>query len=207
MTAQLSREFIEANGGQKALDDAIATFKKALKDHSKTVDVPAPTTNSVIERIVKQFDGEYEIIEPPAPEQAPEVEMYPEVSLPEPEPVKLTLEETKEHKLNELIRYRRNMVGAGVTYEGYIFWSDAMSQNALMLARLTADDGFAVKWKAADGQYPILERDDIDKLLNLMRSHTQDCFNREERLSKKINAMRNVRHINEFDIRAEWEKA
>lgn len=45
------------------LDSAIAEYTAAREAHKKTVDVPAPTAEPLVEAIVKKFGGLYEIVE------------------------------------------------------------------------------------------------------------------------------------------------
>lgn len=46
----------------------VKAFVKALDDHRFTIDVPAPTAHPLVEAIVRQHDGIFEIIEDPTPE-------------------------------------------------------------------------------------------------------------------------------------------
>lgn len=55
-------------GGEKSMRARIAAFQDALKDHSKTIGVPAPTEHNIIEHIVRNHAGEFEIVEPPETE-------------------------------------------------------------------------------------------------------------------------------------------
>lgn len=203
---KISREFIEGGGGQAAFDDAIAVFDKALKDHSKTEGVPAPTTHPIIERLVRHHGGAYEIVEPPEPELAPEVDMYPDISVkpvdPEDAP-ELTIDELRAQRLIQLNAIRRNAINtAKVEYNGAEFWADRDSQSDLWIIRNIAanDPTYAIKFKAADSKYYILELADVDALVTRMRSQTQNFFNREERLIEAIK-----KSSKKFDVQKEWD--
>jgi hypothetical protein len=51
------------------LQAEIDAYIDALEAHKTTVDVPAPTTYSLVETIVKQYDGEFVLV--PAPDPPP----------------------------------------------------------------------------------------------------------------------------------------
>lgn len=70
----ISRADILRLGGEAAFSAAVADFATALEAHRYTVDVPAPTTDPVVELVVRQYGGQYDI----EPEPQPEV--------PEPDP-------------------------------------------------------------------------------------------------------------------------
>lgn len=66
----ISRADILRLGGESAFAEAVAAFAAALEAHRFTVDVPAPTADSVIELVVRQYGGQFDI--EPEPEPDPE---------------------------------------------------------------------------------------------------------------------------------------
>lgn len=56
------------------LQSAVDAFKQALIDHRLTVDVPAPMAHPLVERIVRNYAGQFTIAPQPA---APEVPLQP----------------------------------------------------------------------------------------------------------------------------------
>jgi hypothetical protein len=65
-------------GGPEAFAAAVADFAAALEAHRFTVDVPAPTADPVVELVVRQHGGLYDIEPEPPPEIVPD---------PDPDPV------------------------------------------------------------------------------------------------------------------------
>jgi hypothetical protein len=53
------------------LQTEIDAYADALEAHKTTVDVPAPTTYSLVETIVKQYDGEFVLVPIPVTEPQP----------------------------------------------------------------------------------------------------------------------------------------
>lgn len=68
----ISRADILRLGGPEAFAAAVVDFAAALEAHRFTVDVPAPTADPVIELIVRQYGGQYDIEPEPPPEIVPE---------------------------------------------------------------------------------------------------------------------------------------
>ena len=73
----ISRTDILRLGGESAFADAVAAFAAALEAHRFTVDVPAPTTDPLIELVVRQHGGQYDIEPEPGPDPEPEPEEPP----------------------------------------------------------------------------------------------------------------------------------
>ena len=59
-------------GGPEAFADAVAAFAADLEAHRYTVDVPAPTADPVVELVVRQHGGQYDIEPEPVPDVPPE---------------------------------------------------------------------------------------------------------------------------------------
>jgi hypothetical protein len=57
------REMIEKLGLDLAVE--VKAFQAALKAHAKTVNVAAPVADPLVEVIVRQYDGEFVIEDPP----------------------------------------------------------------------------------------------------------------------------------------------
>lgn len=68
----ISRADILRLGGERAFAEAVAAFAAALEAHRFTVDVPAPTADSVIELVVRQYGGQFDIEPEPEPDPEPE---------------------------------------------------------------------------------------------------------------------------------------
>ena len=68
----ISRADILRLGGERAFAEAVAAFAAALEAHRFTVDVPAPTADSVIELVVRQHGGQFDIEPEPEPDPEPE---------------------------------------------------------------------------------------------------------------------------------------
>lgn len=73
----ISRADILRLGGERAFAEAVAAFAAALEAHRFTVDVPAPTADSVIELVVRQHGGQFDIEPEPEPDPEPEPEQPP----------------------------------------------------------------------------------------------------------------------------------
>lgn len=73
----ISRAEIIRLGGEAALAEAVAAFAAAIEAHRYTVDVPAPTADPIVERVVRQYDGQYDIEPEPDPDPEPEPEQPP----------------------------------------------------------------------------------------------------------------------------------
>lgn len=68
----ISRTEILRLGGPEAFAEAVADFAAALEAHRYTVDVPAPTADPVVELVVRQHGGQYDIEPEPVPDVPPE---------------------------------------------------------------------------------------------------------------------------------------
>lgn len=62
----IKRSLIQAIGLDVAAD--VKAFQAALKNHAKTVNVPAPTAHPLVESIVRQHEGQFVIDETSDPE-------------------------------------------------------------------------------------------------------------------------------------------
>jgi hypothetical protein len=61
MPLEIDSDSVEKMGGRDALVAEVATFRDALKNHAKTINVPAPTASPLVEGIVKA--GGFVVIE------------------------------------------------------------------------------------------------------------------------------------------------
>ncbi|MCB1502829.1 MAG: hypothetical protein KDK07_24140 [Bauldia sp.] len=73
----ISRADILRLGGEQAFASAVAAFAAAIDAHRLTIDVPAPTTDPLIELVVRQYGAIYDIEPEPGPEPDPEPEQPP----------------------------------------------------------------------------------------------------------------------------------
>ncbi|MBN9021188.1 MAG: hypothetical protein J0H08_03660 [Rhizobiales bacterium] len=73
----ISRADILRLGGESVFAEAVAAFVDAIEAHRYTVDVPAPTADPVVERVVRQYSGQYDIEPEPDPGPEPEPEQPP----------------------------------------------------------------------------------------------------------------------------------
>jgi hypothetical protein len=59
-------ELIEELGGKEAVEAEVHAFSKAVENHRFTVNIPAPTSNDLVEKIVREYGGKFSIAEPSA---------------------------------------------------------------------------------------------------------------------------------------------
>jgi hypothetical protein len=206
MTQKIERAAVEAVFGSSAeLDRQIADFAKALKTHAKTKNKPAPTAHGVVEVIVRNHAGKYEIVEPPVEHFEDVAKNFVPTAEPPP-PKRMTLEEFRTERLSELrdLRYNRQM--DGVVYKNHPFNGDPLTLNAIMATLLAEEDaaGILVLWKDADGEFLELNRTDMVAIVKLIRDLTQACFNNENRLQKLVRAADNERSLGKINLTAGW---
>jgi len=68
----ISRADIVRLGGEAAFAEVVAAFAAAIEAHRTTVDVPAPTADPVVEFVVRQYGGQYDVEPEPGPDPEPE---------------------------------------------------------------------------------------------------------------------------------------
>jgi hypothetical protein len=73
----ISRTDLQRFGGEAAFAEAVATFAAAIEVHRHTVDVPAPTSDPLVEVVVRQYGSQYDVEPEPGPEPEPEPEQPP----------------------------------------------------------------------------------------------------------------------------------
>ena len=73
----ISRADIVRFDGEAAFAAAVSAFATAVEAHRYTVGVPAPTADPVVELVVRQYGGKYDIEPEPAPQPEPEPEQPP----------------------------------------------------------------------------------------------------------------------------------
>lgn len=206
MTQLIERAAVEQVFGSKEnLDAQIKEFKDALKAHSKSKNKPAPTAHGVVEVIVRQHNGKYDIVDPPKQEfvdvganRQPVGQFYEEPSY--------TFGQLKEMRLSDLADLRYNRQMEGVSYKNHDFNGDPLTLNALMAALLGAEDevNILVVWKDARGDFVELEKADMVAIVKLIRDLTQACFNNENRLTKLIKATNDERALSRVNITTGW---
>jgi hypothetical protein len=75
MSLQINHEIVTSIfSDTTTLDSLIADYTQAVADHALTVDVPAPVAHPIVEQIVKNWNGQYSIVDVPEPEPEPEPE-------------------------------------------------------------------------------------------------------------------------------------
>jgi hypothetical protein len=176
-------------------DAAVQAFVKQIRAHSKTINVPRPTAHPVLELIVLQHGGEYEITYPIA-EAAP---------LPEPEP-KQTFADRKLERYAELARHRYNAELAGIEYGGVKFGCDAESLIILSNALAAAGDNehYIFNWKVGPGDYRQLKQPALVEILAMVRARVQWLFDHEYELAQEIKAARGFEALLAVDIEKGW---
>lgn len=186
---KISYDVAQSFGGPEKIAERVDAFIKAIEAHRQTENVPAPTEVRLIDAIVRGHGGKFEVLEPepiPEPEPLPNFPITPE---PEPEP-ELNLVDWRNLRLAELVALRNERRSAGVQYGANWYWSDIGSLTELVIAKDIArdDPNYTVKWKTRDGEFVILGAKDFTALVQLMRSHTQTCFNKEASINTKIRS-------------------
>lgn len=73
----ISRADIIRLGGEVAFAETVAAFAAAIEAHRYTVDVPAPTADPLVELVVRQYGGQYDVEPEPGPNPDPEPEEPP----------------------------------------------------------------------------------------------------------------------------------
>lgn len=100
---------------------------------------------------------------------------------------KISLEEMKEEKLKEIATARFREETGGIVVDGIRFDTSRESQALLTGAALQAsiDSSYTCRWKAADG-FVNLSANDLLRIASLVRSHVQECFEKEAIVSSQI---------------------
>lgn len=191
----IHRASLDALGGEAVLDKAIADYQEALREHAKTVDVPAPTAHEWVEQIVRQSGGKYAIIEPPVEPSEPEV-------------IK-TLEELKAEAFEELKRYRMRAINKGrVTLHGASFAAGLDALTSLIAADMEANasDGtwWRARWRVGAGSYVLVDRNDVRTLIADIRKQHQEAFNNEFQLSEAILKAETPKALAKIDLASGW---
>lgn len=83
MMPTISRADVVRFGGEVPFAQAVADFEAAIEAHRYTVDIPAPTADPLIEVVVRQYGGQYDVEPEPEPDPLPEPE-------PDPDPIPTT---------------------------------------------------------------------------------------------------------------------
>jgi hypothetical protein len=194
---QIHREELDVIGGEAALREAIATFQQELKDHTKTVGVPAPTAHYFVERIVKEGRGKFEIIEPPEPEP-----------IPEPEQSVLTFEEQRTQAYLKIQYLRQASQNGGVELRGVKVDSSMNSLTALVAAEIESrdtDKEWRTRWRVGPGAFVSFNRDDVIALIRLIREKHQRAFNKEFEWSDVILSADTPEKLASLDLTQGWE--
>lgn len=179
-------------GSVEEFDKSVKAHLKAIKDHAKTVNVPAPTADPLIERVVRIYGGEYEIVYPPEPE-------------PVVEP-KLSFDETKAKKYAELARYRQDAEYAGIEYAGVRFRCNTESLVILSEALAASGDNehYIYNWKIGPGEFRQLKRAALAEILDMVRKRVQTLFDLEYEYSEKISKARGFIALNAIELNQGW---
>lgn len=190
---KIERAAVDLYGGSSKLDADIFTFKKALKDHAKTIGQPAPTSHPFIEQIVRESGGKYEVIEPIVP-------------VVEPEPVK-SIDELQAEAFERLKTLRARSANQGVRLHGVLFSSKVESLTALIAAKMEADQspGWQTRWRVGPGQYVFVRIAEVEFLIAAIRALHAKAFAREMELSDQVLSANTPEAFAKIDLTKGWE--
>ncbi|GLQ09252.1 hypothetical protein GCM10007913_11840 [Devosia yakushimensis] len=191
----VSRQVIAEFGSAEAFANAVSGFAQALENHKLTEDVPAPTAPWIVELIVRNHGGEYEI-EPIPPGEEP-VE----------EPAPPTLEELRAIKLAELANWRFIVETAGVEIGGVLVRTDRQTSAIITAAYVKAlqnPDYVVANWKVADGVFVTLDAATIFVIAEAVSTHVQRSFDHEAYLTGLLLTASSIEAINAIDLAAGW---
>jgi hypothetical protein len=207
MTQLIERAAVEQVFGSTVnLDKQIAEFKDALKAHAKSKNTPAPTAHGVVEVIVRNHKGKYQVVEPQVQEFHDVAKDWKPAEVQRSAPIELTFEQEKEQRLSDLSDLRHTRQMEGIQYKGRPFAGDPLTLNALMAAFVSSQDevNVVLNWKDADGGFLEIEKPDIVALIKAVRELTQACFNNEARLSRMLKAVGDSRSLQKVNITTGW---
>jgi len=208
MSLKIDSQALAAFFGTKSkLDALIQKYRDALEEHKSTINKAAPLTHPLIERIVREGDGTYEVIELPAD---------PTVDYAAEERNRVKIEPTLEAALSfidqqgaarqELYNRRWQRQEYGVTWNGYRFSGDlytAMDLMAELRASMATGD-VPVVTRTADGEYIELSKADMQQVLDAIVMLTRQTYQNERRLSEAIDAATTSAALKAVDLGSGW---
>lgn len=169
-------------GSVEALNEQIAAYTEALAKHATTVDVPAPTAHPLVERLVRQFGGKYEVAD-------------------DPEVVAkgLTFEQMRDAKLAEIAAFRWQAQNIGVPFNGNRVGSDSATLTTLVAYMLTGKTE-PLNFKIGPTTFVELTRGNVQGLIIDIQGHVQSCFDRERELIGAVMKARSKKAIAEIEV-------
>jgi len=190
---KIERAAVDLYGGSSKLDADIFTFKKALKDHAKTIGQASPTAHPFVERIVRESGGKYEVIEPVIP-------------VVEPEPTK-SIDELQAEAFDELKALRVKASNQGVRLHNVLFSSKSESLTALIAAKMEADQspGWQTRWRVGPGQYVLVRIAEVEFLIAAIRALHAKTFAREMELSDQLLSANTPEAFAKIDLTKGWD--
>ena len=202
-----SQAIVAFFGAREKLDKLIADYKAALEQHSHTINKPAPRTHALIERIVKESEGQYEVVEIEPPELVDyDEEIRKKVRIGEPLAAALTFQQSKGLRREELYRRRFQRQEYGVTWNGYRFSGDLYTVTDLIAeVRGSAATGdVPVLVRTADGEYVELRKSDMQQILDAIVLLTRQTYQNEKRLSELIDAAATDQALAQINLGSGW---
>lgn len=104
------------------------------------------------------------------------------------------------------LRYRKEI--AGVTVSGIQFATDRESQTkyiAIAVDLSQADpNNYSIKWKDMNGNFHTLNGFEMFAAINAVRTHIQDCYNKEAEYIALIDAAQTSESLAAIDITENW---
>lgn len=100
-------------------------------------------------------------------------------------------QETDRQALRDQIAARRyEAMCAGISIAGMSVATDDVSQTRFAGAAVSAmlDPDYVVRWKTGDGSFRLLSGAEIIGIASAVRSHVQDCYDREADLLAALDA-------------------
>lgn len=111
-----------------------------------------------------------------------------------------TQEDLYNAKAAEIKLRRDKALSSGTTVSGTLFPTDELTQTRITGAAVSAllDPAYTVRWKMPNGEFVVLQSQEILGLAQAVRAHVQQCFDREADL---IDALKSGQP---YDLNVGW---